>query len=252
VRAWRDAGLPPELGWHPCLTLDRPVAPPERVPSLVAPDGRFWPLRVFLARLARRRVRASEVEGELRAQYRRFLELVGRPPAVVNSHQHVSVFPPVGAILLKLLAGCRPRPFVRRVRERWAMLARIRGARVKRALLTTLGRIEGRRLDRAGFPGPDWLAGVTDPPWVADPDFFVRWLTRVPGRVVELMCHPGHHDVTLIGRDCRADDGPRRRVAELRLLRQPGFADACRRAGFTLISPSAPSAPRPRGLPHAA
>ena len=29
VRAWRQAGCVPELGWHPCLTLDRPVRPPE-------------------------------------------------------------------------------------------------------------------------------------------------------------------------------------------------------------------------------
>src|SRR5262249_60479832 len=34
VRAWRQAGQPVELGWHPCLTLDRPVLPPEIVPSL--------------------------------------------------------------------------------------------------------------------------------------------------------------------------------------------------------------------------
>ena len=32
-----------QLGWHPCLTLDRPVLPRARVPSLVD-DGRFRPL----------------------------------------------------------------------------------------------------------------------------------------------------------------------------------------------------------------
>ena len=41
VSAWRRAGSRPELGWHPCLTLDAPILPPSRVPSLVAPDGRF-------------------------------------------------------------------------------------------------------------------------------------------------------------------------------------------------------------------
>ena len=52
VRAWRQSGVPLELGWHPCLTLDQPAAGPRRVPSLVGPDGCLWPLPRFLARLA--------------------------------------------------------------------------------------------------------------------------------------------------------------------------------------------------------
>src|SRR5262249_14499418 len=51
VEAWRRAGRRPELGWHPCLTLDRPVLPAWEVPSLVRPDGTFWPLGRFVGRL---------------------------------------------------------------------------------------------------------------------------------------------------------------------------------------------------------
>src|SRR5439155_22241427 len=46
VQAWRRAGEPMELGWHPCLTLDRPLN--SCVPSLVNAEGRFWPLGGFL------------------------------------------------------------------------------------------------------------------------------------------------------------------------------------------------------------
>ncbi len=78
-----------------------------------------------------------------------------------------------------------------------------------------------------------------------------RWLTRVPGRVVELACHPGYHDPTLIGRDCNGDDEfLQRRIDELHLLRQPSFADACRRAGFSLRAPA--TLLSDRGLYHAA
>src|SRR6266478_3604341 len=80
VRAWRQAGLPLDLGWHPCLTMDPPIAPVEQVPSLVGPDGNLWPLGRFLARLGVGLVRTAEIELELRAQYQRFLELVGHPP----------------------------------------------------------------------------------------------------------------------------------------------------------------------------
>jgi predicted glycoside hydrolase/deacetylase ChbG (UPF0249 family) len=238
VRAWRQAGERPEMGWHPCLTLDAPVLPPGRVPSLVTPAGRFWPLGAFLRRLLLRRVRPEEVEAELRAQYRRFHDLVGRPPASMNGHHHVHVFPPVEDILRRLLAGQRPLPYVRRVREPWRLLLAIPGARPKRAFLSFCGRRPSRGAARAGFPGNDWLAGVTDPPLVADPCFLTRWLARVPGPVVELTCHPGYLDTTLVGRDCTAEDGQLlRRVREHERLSHAGFEAVCREAGFTLVSP---------------
>ena len=236
VRAWRLAGSVSELGWHPCLTMDPPVAGAGRVPSLVGPDGCMWPLAKFLARLAAGRIRAEDIERELAAQYDRFVEMAGRPPALVNSHQHVALFPPVGALLRRVLEPVRPRPYVRRLGEPASMLARIPGARFKRSALGGLGRLQARPWARAGYPAADWLAGVTDPKWVQDPAFFTRWLANVPGRAVELACHPGWPDATLAGRD---GDGPqRRREDEYRLLAGPSFDDACRRAGFRRVAPS--------------
>jgi predicted glycoside hydrolase/deacetylase ChbG (UPF0249 family) len=239
VQSWRHAGRPLALGWHPCLTLDRPVLAPGLVGSLVDAKGRFWSLRRFLTRLYTGRIRAAEIEAELRAQAERFTELVGAPPDVVNSHHHVQVFPPVGAALAGALEAGRTRPYVRRVREPLRTLACVPGARRKRCVLSALGRRASRLQERRGFPGNDWLGGVTDPAWLADPRFFERWLARLPGRVVELTCHPGHLDLALVGRDCREGDGQlQRRVREWGLLRQPGFVDAYQRAGFTLVSPA--------------
>jgi predicted glycoside hydrolase/deacetylase ChbG (UPF0249 family) len=227
-----------ELGWHPNLTLDPPLMPPSRVPTLVGPDGCLWPLGTFMRRLFLGLVSSAEIALELRAQFDRFVKLVGHPPSVVNSHQHVQLFHPVGPILLALLArhGC---PYVRRVQEPWSMLVRIPGARLKRSFLTVLGRCQVQQQIRMGFPGNDWLAGITNPPWVADPGFLVRWLTRIPGECVELACHPGYLDPTLVGRDCTTEDGwLTRRVDELHLLLAPSFRQACQRAGFTLLAPS--------------
>jgi predicted glycoside hydrolase/deacetylase ChbG (UPF0249 family) len=253
VQAWRKAGIPLELGWHPCLTMDAPILPARKVPSLVGSDGCLWPLGRFMRRWLLGQLRASEIEAELSAQYRRFIELVGHPPAVINSHQHTALFAPVGDILLHILARQRPLPYVRRIREPYTMLARIPGARVKRTFLSWLGHYHARRQDTAGFPGNDWLAGTTDPPWVEDPRFFVRWLTRVPGRVVELACHPGFWDPTLIGRDCTANDGlMKRRVDELHLLLQPSYEEACARAGFVRVPPSRLIRDQSQGHAHAA
>ncbi len=250
VAAWRQAGSQPELGWHPCLTLDRPLLPPERVPSLVGPDGRFWQLGGFVARLMAARIRPAEIDAELRAQLQRFRELTGNHPTLVNAHHHVHVFSPVNTILAAILAERRPLPYVRRVREPWRLLAAVRGARVKRAALALLGRRAAKPFDRARFPGSEWHVGITDPPYVADPEFFAHWLRRTPGQIVELCCHPGFLDATLVGRDCTTEDGQQqRRVREHELLSQPGFLEACHRAGFELL---ATSELRREGPAHAA
>jgi chitin disaccharide deacetylase len=239
VRLWRQRGMPVELGWHPCLTLDGPVLPPEKVPSLVDPHGKFRPLGGFLRRLYLGKIQANEIEAELRAQYERFCDLLGRPPSVVNAHHHVQIFQPVGAILAGVLERRLPRPYVRCVREPWSTLLKVPGGRAKRAFLSMLGARAARQMLGAGFPGNDWLAGVTDPQWVTDADFMTRWLRRTPGDVVELTCHPGYYDATLAGRDCASGDAQDlRRGRELLLLQAPAFREACAAAGFTLVAPS--------------
>ena len=233
VQSWALAGKPVELGWHPCLTLDAPVLPPDRVPSLVGPDGRLNPLGVFLKRLFWGQIRIDEVEDELRAQYKRFLELVGRPPMNVNAHHHIHVFRMVGTALSRVLASMSPKPFVRRVREPSRTLWYVPGARVKRSLLTAVGRSAASRQAALDFPGNDTLIGITDPRYVHDPEFFARWLKSARGQFVELCCHPGFPDHSLVGRD---DDLTGRRPSELELLRHPTFLDTVQAAGFRTVN----------------
>jgi predicted glycoside hydrolase/deacetylase ChbG (UPF0249 family) len=237
VRAWRVAGSRLELGWHPCLTLDTPILSPDHVPSLVTANGRFPPLGTLMRRLLLRRVKPAEVEAEFTAQYERFIEMVGAAP--VNSHHHVQIFKIVGDALRGVLSHSRALPYLRRVRESWRTLRRVPGARSKRMFLNALGRMESKRQANDRLPGNDWLVGVTDPSFVFDEQFLLRWLSHVPGRVVELTCHPGYRDVALIGRDCTDADGQvERRVREMELLARPDFVDACEKAGFELVAPS--------------
>src|SRR5262249_59826565 len=102
VRQWRKLNPPADLGWHPCLTMDAPVSLPREVPSLLARDGNLPPLRNFLPPLLTGRIRPEEIRRELAAQHRRFQELTGQEPVLVNTHQHVGLFGPVGAILREL------------------------------------------------------------------------------------------------------------------------------------------------------
>lgn len=238
VHAWRQRGSKLELGWHPCLTLDRPISPPAKVPSLVGPDGCFHSLGGFLSRLFLGFIRAAEIRTEFAAQEQRFRELVGHWPTFLNGHQHVHAFASVGAVLTDLLSRHRPLPYVRRVSETWPMLARVPGARCKRAFLSVMGRRAARVFDGAGYPSNEYLAGITNPVCVTDPAYLTRWLTRIPGQVVELACHPGYLDSSLLGRDCQANDGLlQRRVNELHLLKDPAFVRTCRETGLRLVSP---------------
>jgi predicted glycoside hydrolase/deacetylase ChbG (UPF0249 family) len=242
-----------ELGWHPCFTLDRPVSDPREVATLVDRDGQFLTLGALARRLAMGRVRRGEVLRECQAQYDRFTELVGDRPVVVNAHHHLQTFPHFGGALLEVLAKEVTRPYVRRVREPLATFLKVPGARIKRVVLSGLGTIAADRFDRLGFPGNDWLAGVTANDCVSDPEFFGRWLATIPGETVELMCHPGEYDVTLNGRDgSDSDGGLTRRVNELRLLEHDDFPLACARAGFVLTAPSLLASAAPNGGRHAA
>jgi hypothetical protein len=64
-------------------------------------------------------------------------------------------------------------------------------------------------------------------------------MANVPGGSVELACHPGYRDATLIGRDCCDDDAcVARRVHELHLLRSADFVEAVQRAGFRFTAPA--------------
>lgn len=247
VRTWKASGCRLELGWHPCLTIDRPVLPPERIPSLVDASGEFLPLGKLMRRLMLGRARRLEIEDEFRAQYDRFRQMTGVDPVVVNTHHHIQIFSSVGAALRAVLDRQAQRPYLRRVREPWRTLWRVPGARLKRAFLNHLGRAQSSRQAIAGYPGNDSLAGITDPPCVRDPEFFVRWLRTVPGRYVELTCHPGQLDATLVGRDGSFEDGQiHRRARELELLKLPNFPQAVREAGFVLVRPSQLSGLRER------
>ncbi|CAN5593587.1 chitin disaccharide deacetylase [soil metagenome] len=230
VRQWNQRGRPLELGWHPCLTLDSPLT--NDVPSLVGPDGRFQSLGSLLKKIVLKRIVASELKTELRAQYQRFRDLVGHEPRNINGHHHVHIFEPVAAVLATILSEQVHTPYVRRVIESKRTLLKVKGARIKRLVLSRFG----KRVTK-DFPGNDTLLGITDPPFVHDEQFFLRWLSHARGECLELTCHPGHLDATLVGRDGSLADGQlHRRAAEFARLSNPVFLECLKAQGFQIVS----------------
>lgn len=236
VDQWKKTQSKLEIGWHPCLTMDRPVLRAEHVPSLVNQEGKFHSLGGFLFRLMQGKVNTVELHAELAAQYRRYVDLMGAVPVNVNGHHHVHIFRPIRKVLFELMQHQIPKPYIRCVREPWKTLWSISGIRLKRWLLSRWGAQAALEQQSLGYPGAEWLLGITDPPLVQAPDFFQQWLAATPGEFVELMCHPGHDDVTLLGRDATPTNGQReRRIHEWYRLQSPDFREAVNRHGFTLI-----------------
>lgn len=239
VTLWRSLGQPCDLGWHPCLTIDRPVLPARDVSTLVDRKGNFWHLNTFLARWALGMVDRDEVAREWRAQLDRFRILTGMDPQLVNSHQHVGVLTGISEPYLRILAEIQPKPWVRRVVEPMTTNRGSKGLALKRRFLSHYGKKQARSLDQFGYIGAPYLAGIANPESLQDSLFFQRCIQETPGETVELMCHPGHLDLTLVGRDvARPGPGLDRRPLEWSMLQDRPFLDAVRALGMEINRPS--------------
>jgi predicted glycoside hydrolase/deacetylase ChbG (UPF0249 family) len=84
------------VGVHLALCGGRPVAPADRVPSLLGPNGAFWPRgQDLIAAWVRGRVVAAEVERELDAQVARVRD-AGIAVDHLDTHHHLGFLPVVG------------------------------------------------------------------------------------------------------------------------------------------------------------
>jgi hopanoid biosynthesis associated protein HpnK len=181
------------VGLHVTLVDGKPVLPPERIPDLVAADGRF---RSDVARLGTsiffdRRVQA-QVKAELRAQFERFAGL-GLRFDHVDSHHHYHLHPTVLGILLKLAVEFGA-PALRIPSEpplaSWRARRDQPGKRLETGLYpwpaTAMMRWRARR---AGLKTNDRVFGFADSGRM-DADHLLSFLDHLPDGVTELYCHP--------------------------------------------------------------
>jgi predicted glycoside hydrolase/deacetylase ChbG (UPF0249 family) len=180
-----------DVGVHLTLVGERPLSPPERVPSLLGRDGAFLSgFRPFALRYLRGGLEAQEIEQELRRQIEKLLA-ADLKLVHANSHQHLHVLPRIFEIVVRLAEEYRI-PFVRLPEDPAGELS-LRGLEIG-----VLRRIAGkarRRLGGTGIQTTDRAVGILD----AGRLTFER-LTRVLEDVegfTELVCHPGIGDDAL-------------------------------------------------------
>lgn len=78
------------LGIHFTLSAGRPVCEVNEVPTLVGNDGCFHNVKKFKKLYRKGEISSAEIVKELKAQYKRYEELLGKPD-YWNTHQNVHV-----------------------------------------------------------------------------------------------------------------------------------------------------------------
>jgi predicted glycoside hydrolase/deacetylase ChbG (UPF0249 family) len=195
LRERQRQGKGPDVGIHLTLVGERPLSPPERIPTLMDRDGSFLPgYPAFARRYLAGSLAMAEIEAELRRQLDR-LAGTGLPIVHANSHQHLHVLPRLFEIVLRLAEehGIR---YVRIPADPAVGVPRT-PRRAQLAFLNRLGRRARRKMEGIGIKAPTWTLGL-----VAAGHLTVEGIQRAlsyikDGGVAELVCHPGVGDAEL-------------------------------------------------------
>ena len=78
------------VGLHWVLACGKPVLPAKEIPTLVSPNGEFYPYPEFRNRVRRKLISFEDIKKELIAQYNLYFELMGQPD-YWNTHQNTHV-----------------------------------------------------------------------------------------------------------------------------------------------------------------
>lgn len=247
------------VGLHLNLTEGRPVCPPERVPSLLAPPARavFRGKAGFRAAVAAGEVRGDELAAECAAQTARFVALhpAGAPPTHVDGHQHVQSLPAVAAAMAAAMTAAAPGAATRLPRlhaaERDGVSALPPPRRAFYEAIDASCADAARAFAAAGVRAPPAFLGFTTMGGECDAERTAVLLRAVrrdaaaelgAGRDVwvEWMVHPGRHGGGDDAAGCGdgADDFSMdaARAHEAAVLCSPALADALRREGAVLAT----------------
>jgi len=181
-RAAAFARAHPEFsyGLHLCLTDERPVSNPAAIPTLVAPDGRFWRTAEFFKRALTGRIAGADIRRETLAQLARMREQ-GIPVRHLDAHGHVHKAAVVPCALRRAL-GELGIATVRRTQNLF-----YRRPRLSRRCFNFLANTSIRLLGMT----TDYFLMVTGTLREGDTRWWEYSLARLPQGVTEIGIHPG-------------------------------------------------------------
>jgi hopanoid biosynthesis associated protein HpnK len=220
------------LGIHLTLVEGIPILPPEKIPSLLMPDGCFpQSLGTFLLKWLTGQIRMQEVQQEFAAQIEKALDHRIRVDKL-DSHMHLHLLP---GIFQAVLAVARRYGIgaVRLPREN--VVGRVNKQRVmgiwRRASLASLSLFRTHQMAKAGFFHPARYAGIGESGRLTEEDLLRIFRALRPG-VTEIMVHPGYHDSVL---DAWPQSRRYKREQELLALTSPRVKELVERQKIELV-----------------
>lgn len=229
------------IGVHLNLSDGAPLAPRERVPTLLNDAGEFsGGPESLLLKIATRSLASQDVEREWDAQIARIRD-AGIHPTHLDGHKHVHMLPGFFDIALRLakrhnIAALRVSHEASNLRaalsagdSRHAALVLKQGVQARGLKLLARDARENAR--RAGVSTADYFCGIAQTGEMTR-EGLARFLRSLPDGVTELMCHPGYLDDGLRDSSTRLQAS---RQAEVDILTDPDIRNIVASQGIRLI-----------------
>jgi len=230
------------VGVHLNLSDGAPVNTARAVPSLVDDQGELsdGPEQLLL-KLARRKLKLSEVEREWEAQIEK-IRGAGIFPTHLDGHKHVHMLPGLFSIAVKL-ARRHGINSIRISSEASSLRAALSGKSGRDAGVKLKQGIQARALkllsgdarkmaDKAGIEAADYFCGIAQT-GVLSRDGVLDLLETLPEGTTELMCHPGYVDDDLVASATRLQAS---REKELAILTDTSVRKSVASHGIRLIN----------------
>ena len=229
------------VGVHLNLSDGAPIAPAERVKSLLNEDGEFaGGPESLLMRLTTKSVQAKEVEREWDAQIEK-VRGAGIRPTHLDGHKHVQMLPGLFGIALRLakrhgIAAVRVSHEASPLRTALSDGNESSGVTLKQGVqargLKLLARDAREKAERAGISTADYFCGIAQT-GVLTKAGVQKLLSSLPEGTTELMCHPGYADEELRKSHTRLQES---RQTELEILTDKTIRKSVAELGIRLIN----------------
>lgn len=227
------------VGCHLVLVGGLAIAPREEISSLVDQAGRLpGTLSGFVARVSSGKVRAEEIEREMRAQIEK-IRAAGIEPTHLDTHKHTHAHPIVMEALGRAARATgitRVRKPIEDIRDSWET-SRGEGGRLLKQLIaaaavSTVAPRFAAISRKYGLLSPDQFLGLATTGHLG-PAMLRRMIEALEEGQTEIMLHPGVCDAELRKSSSRLQQ---QRETELEGLLDAGVRSAIEKRDIRLIS----------------
>ena len=229
------------VGVHLNLSDGKPVAPAEKVKSLLDENGDFsGGPEALLFRLTAKSLETKEVETEWNAQIDK-VRAAGIRPTHLDGHKHVQMLPGLFVVALRLakkhgIEAVRVAHEASSLRAALTSGSEATGVMLKQGVqargLKLLARDARELTERAGIGTADYFCGIAQT-GVLTKKGVQQLLASLPEGTTELMCHPGYADADLEKSATRLQKSRQR---ELEILTDKEIRKSIAALGIRLIN----------------